>query len=127
MVKCDFPNCPADEAMPFRCDRCDPPKYYCNKHRLPPSHNCLGITDWTKTKSPVTDISIGYEKTGLTKVVGGSGYLSGIDNKTESGTTASTDAIWFSPKTPNNKLKTQPWYSKIKNGIINFYNTHFKK
>jgi hypothetical protein len=124
MVKCDFPDCPADESMPFRCDRCDPPKYYCNKHRLPPSHNCRGITDWNKTKSVVTDISIGYEKLGSIKVVAGSGYTSGMEGTV--GTQASTDAIYYVPRIQDEKSKTQPWYSKIKDRIIKFYNTHFK-
>jgi len=125
MVKCNFPDCMEDESMPFRCDRCDPPKYYCNKHRLPPSHDCQGITDWNKIKSPVAEISIGYEKSGSIKVTGGSGYFSGREET--AGTQASTQAIYHVSKIQNEKSKTESWYSKMKDGIINFFNTHFKK
>ena len=82
MVKCDFPGCNTNEFMPFRCDRCDPPKYYCAAHKLPPNHNCTGLKEWKTTKSPVSDIAIGYEKSASIKVIGGSEYLTSEEKTT---------------------------------------------
>lgn len=106
MVKCDFPGCNTNESMPFRCDRCNPPKYYCVAHKLPPNHNCLGMKEWKTTKSPVSDIAIGYEKSASIKVIGGSGYFT-----SEEKTTIIT-------QTPTSIIKvTKPWYSTLKDKI----------
>jgi hypothetical protein len=119
MVKCDFPNCPADESMPFRCNRCDPPKYYCNKHRLPPSHNCLGITYWKTTNSPVTEIAISYERGGGATAISGSGDDSDIERF---GTYTKTNLIYHPSKTHEATEKPKSWFTRLKewwNKIIN--------
>jgi hypothetical protein len=72
----------------------------------------------------VAEISIGYEKSGSIKVTGGSGYFSGREET--AGTQESTHAIYPVSKIQNEKSKTESWYSKMKDGIINFYDTHFK-
>jgi len=53
MGKCNFPGCNNEFDFLFQCNRCDPPKFYCDMHRLPPNHDCEGIEAWTDTPSPV--------------------------------------------------------------------------
>lgn len=50
MATCD--TCGAQESMPYRCRHCG--GTYCGEHRLPESHNCPGLQNWSDP-DPVFD------------------------------------------------------------------------
>jgi len=118
MVKCDFPGCENEPAMPFRCDRCNPPKYYCGEHRLPTSHDCLGKEEWRTTKSVVTEIAIGYERGSGARILAGSGHYSDVGRISTPITTSSIDqgAIPYSVSE-----KPKSWFVKLKEKISNIF------
>lgn len=48
VTKCYY--CGEEEYLPFQCHFCGYP--FCVDHRLPPSHNCVGVADWKARGSP---------------------------------------------------------------------------
>jgi hypothetical protein len=66
MGKCNFPGCNNESDFLFQCNRCDPPKFYCDMHRLPPNHGCVGIKTWIDTPSPVAKPGSRHSKGGRT-------------------------------------------------------------
>jgi hypothetical protein len=55
--KCHY--CGEEEELPFECDYCG--HSFCGDHRLPPSHNCLGIAEW-KARPPPSKLEQSYTK-----------------------------------------------------------------
>ncbi len=51
MVKCSY--CGKEEALPFKCKFCG--EVFCSDHRLPESHECLGLKEYKKTRSKDID------------------------------------------------------------------------
>ena len=47
MVKCE--KCGVETYMPFRCNYCG--GYFCEQHRLPEFHDCIGKYDQTKPRT----------------------------------------------------------------------------
>jgi len=55
MPRCDF--CGKNVALPFHCQYCG--KNFCDEHRLPPNHDCAGLTEWKRTPAPGVGIRYG--------------------------------------------------------------------
>jgi hypothetical protein len=70
MIRCD--KCGCDVVLPFTCQHCG--GKFCPDCRLPPSHNCAGISSWHAKPRPA--IGINYHKGGGVTTSGGvtSGY-----------------------------------------------------
>jgi len=48
MVRCDF--CGTECTLPFTCQHCG--RKFCPECRLPPNHECTGLTSWQKKTTP---------------------------------------------------------------------------
>jgi len=68
MARCEY--CGNECALPFTCQHCR--GAFCPECRLPPSHQCTGITSWKKKPAPGVGISYGRGGT-ATAIPGGSG------------------------------------------------------
>jgi len=68
MARCE--HCGNECALPFTCQHCR--GAFCPECRLPPSHQCTGITSWKKKPAPGVGISYGRGGT-ATAIPGGSG------------------------------------------------------
>jgi hypothetical protein len=104
--------------MPFRCDRCSPPKYFCDEHRLPVSHDCPGEEKWKKIKSSVSEIAIGYERGAGATVLAGSRCYFDAERISAKATTESIDE---KPITYDLSEKPKSWFAKFKEKILKLF------
>ena len=65
MSTCD--HCGKECTLPFTCQHCG--GKFCPDCRLPPGHDCAGITGWKK--KPLPSIGMNYSKGGVTATGGG--------------------------------------------------------
>lgn len=75
MAVCD--TCGEQENMPYRCRHCN--GTYCGEHRLPESHDCPGLQNWSDPNGVFDsgfDDSVNQPKSTLQTRIGGSGPLS---------------------------------------------------
>ncbi len=65
MPRCD--SCGNECTLPFTCQHCG--GKFCPECRLPPNHQCTGITSWQK--KPVPGVGMRYDRGGVTATGGG--------------------------------------------------------
>lgn len=65
MARCD--SCGNECTLPFTCQHCG--GKFCPECRLPPNHQCTGITSWQK--KPVPGVGMRYDRGGVTATGGG--------------------------------------------------------
>jgi hypothetical protein len=104
--------------MPFRCDRCSPPKYYCEDHRLPASHDCIGKEIWRTTRSTVSEIAIGYERGEGAMVITGSGHGTGT-GKPEGRVPAIP--LTELPAVYADSGRSKSWFARLKEKVLKLF------
>jgi len=65
MTRCD--HCGNESTLPFTCQHCG--GKFCADCRLPPNHNCTGISSWNAKPRPAVGMS--YGKGGSVTATGG--------------------------------------------------------
>jgi hypothetical protein len=68
MARCD--SCGNECTLPFTCQYCG--NKFCPECRLPPNHQCTGLTSWQKKPAPGVGLRYGREG-GVTATRGGYG------------------------------------------------------
>ena len=79
MTRCD--KCGAEVVLPFTCQHCG--GKFCSDCRLPPNHDCTGISSW-KAK-PLPAVGLSYRKGGGVTATGGVAPESRYRQKTRTG------------------------------------------
>lgn len=65
MARCD--HCGSDCVLPFTCQHCG--GKFCSDCRLPPNHNCPGISSWNAKPRPA--VGMNYGRGGGVSATGG--------------------------------------------------------